>query len=181
MLNSFIKKLILKIIDIVAPPGAIMMYGGSQVPEGWILIQNVKVYEDELPRLYPVLAACPELEKGQDEDERKWVKMVNPDGRVPQFTTSGSLVWKLLEAQLPNITGKAGWPYMGMSYTQNRCQFDGALYDTTEELNDNASFNSNADTNKPHLIGIDASRGNSAYSGTKLQVPALQTLVCIKF
>ena len=70
---------------------------------------------------------------------------------------------------------------MGMSYTQNRCQFDGALYDTTEELNDNASFNSNADTNKPHLIGIDASRGNSAYSGTKLQVPALQTLVCIKF
>ena len=64
MLNSFIKKLIQKIIDIVAPPGAIMMYGGSQVPEGWILIQNVKVYEDELPRLYLVLAACPELEKG---------------------------------------------------------------------------------------------------------------------
>ena len=106
MLNSFIKKLIQKIIDIVAPPGAIMMYGGSQVPEGWILIQNVKVYEDELPRLYLVLAACPELEKGQDEDERKWVKMVNPDGRVPQFTTSGSLVWKLLEAQLPNMTGQ---------------------------------------------------------------------------
>ena len=106
MLNSFIKKLIQKIIDIVAPPGAIMMYGGSQVPEGWVLIQNVKVYEDELPRLYLVLAACPELEKGQDEDERKWAKMVNPDGRVPQFTTSGSLVWKLLEAQLPNITGE---------------------------------------------------------------------------
>ena len=70
---------------------------------------------------------------------------------------------------------------MGMTYTPQRCQYDGALYDTTEQLNDSASFNSYADTNKPHLIGIDASRGNSAYSGTKLQVPALQALVCIKF
>ena len=81
----------------------------------------------------------------------------------------------------PNITGKAAWPYMGMTYTANRCQFGGALYDTTEELNDSASFNSYADTNKPHLIGIDASRDNTLYSGTKLQVPALQALVCIKF
>ena len=105
MLDSFIKKLIQKIIDIVAPPGAIMMYGGTLVPEGWMLIQNVKVYEDELTRLYPILAACPELEKGQDEDGRKWVKMVNPEGRVLQCTTNGSLVWKLLEACLPNITG----------------------------------------------------------------------------
>lgn len=68
-----------------------------------------------------------------------------------------------------------------MTYTPQRCQYAGALYDTTEELGDSASFNAGGDTNRPHLIGIDASRGNSAYSGTKLQVPALQTLVCIKF
>lgn len=82
---------------------------------------------------------------------------------------------------LPNISGKAGWPYMGMTYTPQRCQYNGALYDTTEELGDSASFNAGGDTNHPHLIGIDASRGNSVYSGTKLQVPALQVLACIKF
>lgn len=70
---------------------------------------------------------------------------------------------------------------MGMTYTPQRCQYNGALYDTTEELADSASFNAGGDTNHPHLIGIDASRVNSVYSGTKLQVPVLQVLACIKF
>ena len=176
MLNSFIKKLIQKIIDIVAPPGAIMMYGGSQVPEGWILIQNVKVYEDELPRLYLVLAACPELEKGQDEDERKWVKMVNPDGRVPQFTTSGSLVWKLLEAQLPNIEGS--YSIQGdIGAMHPAAEIDGAVYKGQTRLNaiSGSTVGSSFD------FSIDASRCSTEYvTGANLQVSALQTLVCIK-
>ncbi len=173
MLNSFIKKLIQKIIDIVAPPGAIMMYGGSQVPEGWVLIQNVKVYEDELPRLYPVLAACPELEKGQDEDERKWVKMVNPDGRVPQFTTSGSLVWKLLEAQLPNITGSADNFIPGNSGLSASGAI--AIEGTSAEALDAAR-------GREIIRGFsfNASSSNAIYGYSNLQVPALQVLVCIK-
>lgn len=175
MLNSFIKKLIQKIIDIVAPPGAIMMYGGSQVPEGWVLIQNVKVYEDELPRLYLVLAACPELEKGQDEDERKWVKMVNPDGRVPQFTTSGSLVWKLLEAQLPNITGFFSAYALEIGSQEDRT---GVFLDSSQR-NKIAQQSGGAGQGSV-LIDFKASNGNSTYSGESIQIPALQCLVCIK-
>lgn len=175
MLNSFIKKLIQKIIDIVAPPGAIMMYGGSQVPEGWILIQNVKVYEDELPRLYLVLAACPELEKGQDEDERKWVKMVNPDGRVPQFTTSGSLVWKLLEAQLPNIIGT----HRARSETWfGDISATGAFY-AHEDTSDHRIVDVSSGSGRTS-IGLNASLANSIYTGDKLQVASLQALACIK-
>ena len=99
---DYIKKLLQALLDTLVPPGTIIMFGGTQVPDGYILVQNVKVYQDEFPRLYPILAACAELEKGNDSG-RAWVKMVNPDGRVPQFTTSGSLVWQLLEASLPNI------------------------------------------------------------------------------
>ena len=176
MLNSFIKKLIQKIIDIVAPPGAIMMYGGSQVPEGWILIQNVKVYEDELPRLYLVLAACPELEKGQDEDERKWVKMVNPDGRVPQFTTSGSLVWKLLEAQLPNIYGTSKY---NLAVLPENPYIEGAL--KTQIRTDSGSDGAGGSGFKQTVLTFDASTANEIYSGTTLQTSALQVLCCIKF
>ena len=174
MLNSFIKKLIQKIIDIVAPPGAIMMYGGSQVPEGWVLIQNVKVYEDELPRLYLVLAACPELEKGQDEDERKWVKMVNPDGRVPQFTTSGSLVWKLLEAQLPNIEGETGY---FPAVKQEGYEGAGALSIKNRNTGNSASIGGGFPQN---ILYLDASESDAIYSGAGVQVAALQVLVCIK-
>lgn len=174
MLNSFIKKLIQKIIDIVAPPGAIMMYGGSQVPEGWVLIQNVKVYEDELPRLYLVLAACPELEKGQDEDERKWVKMVNPDGRVPQFTTSGSLVWKLLEAQLPNITGN--FRYCAWLDDVN---IGGSFAFNEEDLYGFPVENSSGQSGQEVIF--DPSKVSSEYvTGASLQPSALQTLACIK-
>ena len=69
---------------------------------------------------------------------------------------------------------------MGMTYTANRCQFDGVFYQTTEKLNDSASFNGTADGYKPNLIGFDPNRVNDLYSGNSLQVSALQCLVCIK-
>ena len=176
MANSFIKKLIQKIIDIVAPPGAIMMYGGSQVPEGWMLIQNVKVYEDELPRLYPVLAACPELEKGED-DGRKWVKMVNPEGRVPQFTTSGSLVWKLLEAQLPNISG-----YFSPCATAGFAI--GAIttgpFSVGEQFSNRIISGDVANPSDGHYMNFIASDSSSFYSGDNVQMSSLQALPCIK-
>lgn len=170
---EYIKKLLQALLDTLVPPGTIIMYGGSQVPDGYILIQNVKVYEDEFPRLYPILAACSELEKGNDSG-RAWVKMPNPDGRVPQFTTSGSLVWKLLEAALPDIRGEfpaalirngaQGSTAWG-AIIQNRA------YAATVALGDGFWASE---------LDFDASYDNQIYTGTTTQPAALQVLPCIR-
>lgn len=173
---DYIKKLLQALLDTLVPPGTIIMYGGSEVPDGYILIQNVKVYEDEFPRLYPVLAACSELEKGNDSG-RAWVKMPNPDGRVPQFTTSGSLVWKLLEAALPNIQGDV-WnvPAQNKDYAEDGLSVSGCFNKGRSETV--GYVNEYAD-------GIDgfvfkASKANATYGGNTVQSPAIQALACIK-
>ena len=174
---DYIKKLLQALLDTLVPPGTIIMYGGSEVPDGYILIQNVKVYEDEFPRLYPVLAACSELEKGNDSG-RAWVKMPNPDGRVPQFTTSGSLVWKLLEAALPNTTGR----FYASSQVYVSGVFKKSTGFTCPTDENSAISNAEVTTTQSSGDGIDfsASKSSGTYSGTKLQPAALQVLPCIR-
>ena len=176
---EYIKKLLQALLDTLVPPGTIIMYGGSEVPDGYILIQNVKVYEDEFPRLYPVLAACSGLEKGNDSG-RAWVKMPNPDGRVPQFTTSGSLVWKLLEASLPNIQGRF-WDLTTSLDTGKMGAANGCFSSPTTQ--DSAVLNcTSRETVASTGDGIDfsASKSSSIYSGSKMQAPALLVIARIR-
>lgn len=46
-----------------------------------------------------------------------------------------------------------------------------------EQMNGNASGNNI----RTYTTGFDASDGNDIYSGSSVQVPALQVLACIKF
>lgn len=78
------------------------------------------------------------------------------------------------------MVSKMAWPYMGITYQENRYSLSGAFYQTSEKFNDNASFNGIADSNQPNLIGFDPSRVSDLYAGNTLQVSALQCLVCIK-
>ena len=169
---EYIKKLLQALLDTLVPPGTIIMYGGSEVPDGYILIQNVKVYEDEFPRLYPVLAACSGLEKGNDSG-RAWVKMPNPDGRVPQFTTSGSLVWKLLEASLPNIQG--GIQSLRGAQVQVAVQ---GVFNLGVCRSDIPVVSGGPD----QVIDLEflASKSASIYGGSTLQPNALSVLPCIR-
>lgn len=81
----------------------------------------------------------------------------------------------------PNITGKGAWPYMGMTQASNRCKFVGAMYGTTDELNDNNSFNGQASTIHPCLIGVDASRSNQKFGASDtFQPDAGYSLMMIK-
>jgi hypothetical protein len=70
---------------------------------------------------------------------------------------------------------------MGMTNHAGRGQFEGIFKRESAQLDDFNMCNASAYNENPNFVGIDASLGNSAYSGTKLQVPALQVLVCIKF
>lgn len=175
---SYLQKLIQTIVDICTPVGTICNFGGA-CPTGWMIIDAVKVYEDEHNRLYNYLVVSPNLEKGADEDGRKWVKMVNPDGRVLQCTTSVSLVWKLLEACLPNISGQM---FFIAGAVSNQTSASGA-FDYTGRTGVKAGavwFDSG--TSNEDKIEFSLNRDNSAYAeGATVQQNALQVLVCIKF
>ena len=175
---DYIKKLLQALLDTLVPPGTIIMYGGSEVPDGYILIQNVKVYEDEFPRLYPVLAACSELEKGNDSG-RAWVKMPNPDGRVPQFTTSGSLVWKLLEAALPNITG-GFWDVFTTGDIVGNSSANGAFAPGYIPNNTQQTTSPMTPVSQHDGFSLSASRSSGIYNGSALQPKALSVLACIR-
>ena len=79
------------------------------------------------------------------------------------------------EVETPNITGHT--VAIAAPLWQNKADYVGALYSSeptghgySEPYLDGA-----------HNIGIDASRSSTIYSGTKVQVSALQVLACIKF
>ena len=77
--------------------------------------------------------------------------------------------------------GKAAWAYMGMTNHAGRGEYEGIFKRESAQLDDANMTNANAYNEKPNFVGVDASLGNSLYSGATLQVSALQTLCCIKF
>lgn len=176
---SYEDKILDKFADMIMPPGTIIAYQGIEAPEGFIVYDHIKIYEDEFPRLYPVLAANLNFNKGADSDGRKWVELPEIEDLCIQMTTDTSQVGKTLEAQLPNITGgfedrrsDALWP------TEGKNPFwSGGLSSETGTL-------WQIDTNrvgKHNIVTFDASRSASLYSGASLQPKGLNALACIKF
>lgn len=86
------------------PTGTIMFFAGSTAPEGFIVWQNIKIYQTQYPNLYAVLNTAGGFAKGTDSTGA-YVTLPDINGRVLQATTSASQVGALLEAGLPNITG----------------------------------------------------------------------------
>lgn len=167
---TYLEKLIQKAFDMLVPVGTVIFVMSSEVPEGYIMFSNVKIYEDEFPRLYAVLANVTPLSKGTDSG-RNWVELPDIDGRVLQATTDVTTVGQLLEASLPNIIGKA-------SSTGTSCfnGFSGAFYDDGDAIYMTESFG----TLTALPIGLDASLSNELYGGMTLQPSAVQALPLIK-
>ena len=69
---------------------------------------------------------------------------------------------------------------MGMTNRTDRSQFEGSFKRGSDQLNDFNMCNANSYNEKPNFVGIDASLGSSLFSGSALQVSALQVLACIK-
>lgn len=175
---SYEDKILDKFADMIMPPGTIIAYQGIEAPEGFIVYDHIKIYEDEFPRLYPVLAANPNFKKGADSDGRKWVELPEIEDLCIQMTTDTSQVGKTLEAQLPNITGRF-WD-LATVLTNRMGTATGCFTCPTNE--NSAISNANVTTTQSSGDGIDfsASKSSGTYFGTKLQPAALQVLPCIK-
>ena len=83
------------------PTGTIMFFAGSTAPEGFIVWQNIKIYQTQYPNLYAVLNTAGGFAKGTDSTGA-YVTLPDINGRVLQATTTASQVGALLEASLPN-------------------------------------------------------------------------------
>lgn len=86
------------------PTGTIMFFAGSTAPEGFIVWQNIKIYQTQYPNLYAVLNTAGGFTKGTDSTGA-YVTLPDINGRVLQATTTASQVGALLEAQLPTSHG----------------------------------------------------------------------------
>ena len=174
---SYEDKILDKFADMIMPPGTIIAYQGIEAPEGFIVYDHIKIYEDEFPRLYPVLAANPNFNKGADSDGRKWVELPEIDDLCIQMTTDTSQVGKTLEAQLPNMHGTIGWSDVGL-YSVVNGSFRGDLRGNEDASADWSQPKS--DNTKYKSATLDLSLGSSIYSGSKLQPNALHVLACIR-
>ena len=86
----------------------------------------------------------------------------------------GGDITAVVPAGLPNILGKMGWAYMGMTQAENRTHYVGAFYYSGEAIPENNSFKGTADTTQAHYVGFNASLSSSIYgSSSTVQPPAL--------
>ena len=151
------------------PTGSFIYYGGTDVPEGYLLCNGANVSRTTYAALFAVIGT-----KYGEGDGSSTFTLPNLDGRVLQGTNDTGEVGTYLEAQLPNITGNfrySAWADEG--------KIGGSFY-----LKPNTTYQfpfANSSGSEAQEIIFDSSKVSAEYvnNGT-LQVPALQTLVCIK-
>ena len=152
------------------PTGTIIHVVGTDVPTGYLLCNGAAVSRTKYSSLFAKIGT-----KFGTGDGSTTFNLPNLEGRVLQATTNTSEAGKFLEASLPNITGSlmVNPGDSGFDFKQQV----GALYSgglTHTPLHDNGEARGKGG------IDIDASRSNSIYSGSKLQIPSLQLLACIR-
>lgn len=148
------------------PTGAIMAFGVTTIPDGWLLCNGANVSRTTYAALFSAIGT-----RFGAGDGSTTFTLPNLDGRFLQGTTDTSQVGQYLEAGLPNITGQSN-----ISKAWYGIATSGSFYitETTEGPGGGAPNNG---LNFYH----DASRSSSIYgSSSSVQPPAVQLLPCIK-
>lgn len=176
--QSFIDELakrIQKIATKAVPCGTVCAFLRGHVPEGWLLLNGQKVYQKAHANLYEVLSGLSNLAKGSDTTGA-YVVLPDMDGRVLQGTSDAGQVGKLLEAQLPNITGTFSAQQLTTGAETANATASGALFVAESRSTEGSTGTYSACC----AIGLDASKGDATYSGSKVQAQASLVLLCIK-
>ena len=154
------------------PTGTIMFFAGSTAPEGFIVWQNIKIYQTQYPNLYAVLNTAGGFAKGTDSTGA-YVTLPDINGRVLQATTSASQVGALLEAGLPNMSGELS------QLSSDLLLVNGVFSNTSVSI---PKHTSSLGTDQDEVIlRFNASSSNAIYNGSTVQSPALQALPCIRY
>lgn len=152
------------------PTGSFIYYGGTDVPEGYLLCNGANVSRTTYAALFAVIGT-----KYGEGDGSSTFTLPNLDGRVLQGTNDTSVVGTYLEAKLPNMTGLM--KLYAIQFSADRPS-SGVFLDTVQESKIAQQTSGHGQGNMS--IDFKASNGSSVYSGQTVQPAALQCLVCIK-
>lgn len=152
------------------PPGTIIAFLGTDVPEGYLLCNGGTIQRSQYPNLVGPLGSVPACAG----DGSTTLVLPNLNDRFIEFTTTLSKIGQLVEAGLPNITGYASGILFG-----SESEFVGAFLRQGEVVNakdPTGSWNHHYQT-----VGLDGSRVDSAFGkASSVQPAALRLLPCIK-
>lgn len=152
------------------PTGAIMAFGVTTIPDGWLLCNGANVSRTTYSALFAAIGT-----RFGAGDGSTTFTLPNLDGRFLQGTTDASKVGQKIEAGLPNITGSTQigqYPLYTVKHT-------GAFSGTDNGDADN--HGQDARSNVPRSLRFDASQSSSIYGRSSVvQPPAMQLLPCIK-
>ena len=152
------------------PAGTIVSYAGASVPSGWLLCNGANVSRTTYANLFNAIGT-----RWGAGDGSTTFALPDSDGRVLQGATDVSKVGRYLEAGLPNITGEFASAEI---YTDSpNFSSTGAFKVSANRANGSIRSGSAAYFLKTDFL---SSRSSSLYSGTKMQYPAIQTLMIIK-
>lgn len=157
------------------PTGTIMFFAGSTAPEGFIVWQNIKIYQTQYPNLYAVLNTAGGFAKGTDSTGA-YVTLPDINGRVLQATTSASQVGALLEAGLPNMSGEliVANESHGLFSPNSTGVFE--VWPGMNEIRAEIV----GDKQGNNKVFFSPQKSSALFSGSKLQPSALQALACIR-
>lgn len=135
------------------PTGVVLPFGGSTVPNGWLLANGAAVSRSGKARLFSVYGTTFGAGDGSTT-----FNMPDLRDRYIIGVNTNALGTQIAE-QLPNITGNGRWRYMG--YTPLGV-YNGALY-AKSGATDYGTVEGSGEGNCIPL-GFDASRSNSVYA-----------------
>ncbi len=166
----------------LVPTGAILPFIGTEVPEGFILWQEYKIYESQLPKLYARYSTVENFTKGSDSSGN-YVQLPSINDRTLQACSSFSLVGKLLEAALPNISGL--FNTYAFSDVKTAGLLNANCYGVFSKsvITDPGSIDGAGSIEKRYVetnINFNAASGNVIYEGSTVQPPACQVLMIIR-
>ena len=150
------------------PPGFILPFAGTSIPEGWLICNGAAVSRTEYAALFSAIGT-----KWGEGDGSTTFNLPDLDERFIEGTVDTSKVGEYVEAGLPDIVGSGpvGW------LTDAAYGMSGAFFckqDAGESIAPSAA-------NREYREGFDASRCSSVYGSAETVLPSsVRILACIK-
>lgn len=161
---------VLRLTASALPAGSLLPFGGTRVPDGFLLCNGATVSRTVYKALFEAIGTA--FGSG---DGYSTFNLPNIHHRFIEMTTSTGEVGQTVEAGLPNITGKVmvgDYPLMTSKHTG---AFFGSDYGTADYHGQDGR------RNVPTTFGIDASRSSAVYGRSLTVQPAsTRMLLCIK-
>ena len=153
------------------PPGTIIAFLGTDVPEGYLLCNGGTIQRSQYPNLVGPLGSVPACAG----DGSTTLVLPNLNERFIEFSTTLSKIGQLVEPGLPNITGRVYDARAFLTDPVNSGALTGSVSGSSVyRLNWSGSYQSSD-------LSLDASKSSSTFGRASTVQPAsIRLLPCIK-